>query len=174
MTTSHPKRRFFRYSLRTLMIAVTVFCVWLGIATKRGRDQRLAVEVIREAGGSVSYDDHVNLDPAGGSFSRGPPGSFFDAPGPEWLRRLIGNEYFLSVQAVDLGETNADDANLVAIEQFSDLKVLSLYDTNITDAGLEHLKGLTKLFKLYLSNTLVTDEGVKRLQQALPKCRISH
>ena len=31
-----PKpRRFFRYSLRTLMIVVTLFCMWLGIIEKR-------------------------------------------------------------------------------------------------------------------------------------------
>ena len=38
MTTSHPKRRFFRYSLRTLMIVVKVFCIWLGIIANRARN----------------------------------------------------------------------------------------------------------------------------------------
>ena len=44
----------------------------------------------------------------------------------------------------------------------------------MTDAGLEHLKGLTKLETLNLEQTKVTDAGVKRVQQALPKCAISH
>ena len=29
-----PRRRWFRYSLRTLFVVVTVFCVWLGVQVK--------------------------------------------------------------------------------------------------------------------------------------------
>ena len=40
MTTTHPKRRFFRYSLRTLMLVVTVFCIWMGITVATDIPQR--------------------------------------------------------------------------------------------------------------------------------------
>jgi Leucine-rich repeat (LRR) protein len=43
----------------------------------------------------------------------------------------------------------------------------------ITDSGLEHLRGLTNLEELNMSATAVTKVGVKRLQQALPKLKIS-
>jgi len=45
MTTSAPlRRRWFRYSLRTLFVLVTVFCVWLGVQVKWIHDRR---EVVR-------------------------------------------------------------------------------------------------------------------------------
>ncbi len=44
MHDTRSRRRFFRYSLRTLFVVVTVFCVWMGITAKRARDQRLAQE----------------------------------------------------------------------------------------------------------------------------------
>ena len=51
---------------------------------------------------------------------------------------------------------------------------LSLGLTEVTDAGLVQLKGLTKLKFLILNKTKVTAAGVKQLQQALPKCEITH
>ncbi len=76
MTTNvtKPRRRFFRYSLRTLMIVVAVFCVWLGFTAKRARDQRLAVEAIRAVHGGISFQHQLDRT---------------DPPGPEWLRPLI-------------------------------------------------------------------------------------
>jgi len=72
MTTTHPRRRFFRYSLRTLFIVVTVFCIWMAFAAIRARDQRYAVDAILEAGGSVSYEHQI-------------PRAKTEPPGPEWL-----------------------------------------------------------------------------------------
>ena len=47
MTTDQPKprRRWLQFSLRTLFVVVTVFCVWMGLVTKAARDQRQAVEL---------------------------------------------------------------------------------------------------------------------------------
>ena len=53
MSNNHSKRRFFRYSLRTLFLVVTVFCILMGTVVKRARDQRLVVAAIRAVGGAV-------------------------------------------------------------------------------------------------------------------------
>ena len=58
MTTDHhnpskPRRRWFQYSLRTLLVLVTVLCVWLGVTVNRARKQREAVAAIQELGGTV-------------------------------------------------------------------------------------------------------------------------
>ena len=194
MTTTQPKRRFFRYSLRTLMLLVTVFCIWMGIVTKRARDQKYAVEAIRELGGVVFYE-HQTIPFVFVGIGRSPPGFNIVEPGPKWLRRFIGDEYFFTVSGVNLGELKIDDASLAEIKRltnvktldlrntqvtdiglkhlkgWTDLTSLNLRDTNITDAGLEHLKGLAKLLELQLNNK-VSDESVKKLQQALPNCKI--
>jgi len=149
MTTTHPKRRFFRYSLRTMFVVVTVFCVWLTIIVNRARDQKWAVDAVLELGGEVIYEHQWGVS--------GPPG-------PEWLRRFIGDEYFFSVYRVDLDNTKADDTTLASIKRFTDLEHLTLRDNQITDAGLEHLKGLTNLYGLDLSNTKITDAGLMHLK----------
>ena len=117
MTTTHPRRRFFRYSLRTLLLVVTVFCVFmgtLGTFVKRAMDQRLAVESIRESGGGISYES--------------------GSGGPNWLRQLIGNEYFSSVVLVRLTGPNVKNESLKFIKRLTDVETLDLTNTQITSA----------------------------------------
>ena len=95
MTSNPPKprRRWLQFSLRTLLVVVTVFCIWMWIATKRAREQRWAVEAILKAGGTVAYrHEYFPMSPY-------PPS---DPPGPDWLRQWFGNEYFFSVAKVDV------------------------------------------------------------------------
>jgi hypothetical protein len=45
MTDSKPRqRRWLRFSLRTLFVLVTVFCVWMGVQVKWVRDRHEAIE----------------------------------------------------------------------------------------------------------------------------------
>ena len=53
---SKPRRRYLRFSLRTLLAAgVTILAVGLGIVADRAAKQRRAVEVVRRYGGQVNY-----------------------------------------------------------------------------------------------------------------------
>jgi len=93
MTTDHPnpskpRRRWFQFSLRTLLVLLTVLCVWLGVTVNRARKQREAVAAIEALGGYVRYEYQY--------------GSGQEPPGPKWLRELIGEEYFVSVVYVVL------------------------------------------------------------------------
>ena len=50
MTTDHPnpskpRRRWFQFSLRTLLVLVTVLCVCQAVTANRARKQREAVEI---------------------------------------------------------------------------------------------------------------------------------
>ena len=145
-----PKRRWLQFSLRTMFLVMTVFCIWIAITAKRARDQKLAVEAIREMGGRVFYEHQI--------------GNPSDPLIPEWLRRFIGDEYFFSVNGIQLEGPDFDDASLIAIEQMTDAKLLALTDTKITDTGLVHLKGLTKVETLVLNGTQVTGTGMVHLK----------
>ena len=79
----------------------------------------------------------------------------------------------IPVISVSLVGTVVDDAALEQLKELTQLQRLDLSDTHVTDAGLEHLKGFTQLQSLNLNETAVSKEGVKKLQQALPKCKIS-
>ena len=43
-------RRWSRYSLRSLLVAITAAAIWLGVTTDRAIEQRRAVEFARAAG----------------------------------------------------------------------------------------------------------------------------
>ena len=147
-----PRRRWLQFSLRTLFVVVTVFCVWVGITAKRARDQKYAVETIQEMGGWVFYehqiDDRTNMTITrnGRLYDRG---GIPARPGPAWLRRIIGDEYFTTVNLVGMRGPQFNDASLEVVKPLTDLKRLALYDTKITN------------------------EGLKKLQEALPNCKIT-
>ena len=173
------KRRWFQFSLRTLL-GLTLL-VGLGMATwivpikKSAEKQKVAVDAIKTDAGSVFYDYQV--DPSGSLTTGAEP------PGPSWLRRLLGDDFFSTVVGVGVN-TPADmkhvgelsklrtigaygvpisDADLKGVRELSQLTTLNLSRTPVTDAGLRNLKGLSQLEDLELSGTRVTDLGLKQL-----------
>jgi hypothetical protein len=179
-------RRRPKFSIRSLLVLVVVAavpCWWFGMKMRQAERQREAVQAIQEVGGGVSYDyQHTSM--------MGHP------PGPAWLRRLLGDDFFADVRSVyflnvgDVGDeslqhleslrnlrllsldrTQVSDDGLEHLRGMNNLEQLNLSNTRITDAGLQHLKGLTNLSSLDLRGTEVTDEGIEKLRQALPTCR---
>ena len=181
-------RRLFQFRLRTILILTTIIAVWLGWWSYKARQQREAVAVIRKTGGEVEYDASLPWTVG----MKDPP------QWPQWLLENIGVDYFGSVQAAFLINTEVTDADLEHLKGLTALQGLGISNTKVTDAGLEHLKGLTALQKLTVSNTKVTDAGlehlegltdlrwllldntqvtdagVARLQEALPNCWCAH
>ena len=180
-----PRRHWFRYSLRTLLLAMVVISLALGWFTarmKKAKRQKAAVSAIVSLSGLVVFDDQPDDLTAAPTVS----------PVPRWLRNLLGDDFFrtavhvvafndASMEAVrELPEIRrldfvggpATDAGLVHVRGLSQLETLNLSDTQITDAGLKYLKGLTQLRELCLRGTSVTSEGVRKLQRSLPNCRV--
>jgi len=180
-----PKRRWFQYSLRTLLLLMLLASIgmsWFAVKMQRARRQREAVEAIEKLGGWVRFDYQVNQSIV---LASSPPPQ---PPGPEWLRRVLGDDFFAKVVSADLHNTQATDAwlehldglphlqqlNLMGtpvsdagvqhVERLGELRVLSLDSTQVTDAGLDRLRGLGQLQLLLLCNTKITDAGLMRLK----------
>jgi len=185
------RRRWYQYSLRTLLIVVTLAGCgfgWLGWKVREARQQQSAVAVIEKLGGRVIYD--YGFDSQGNELPTATP------PGPAWLRSLVGDDCFRCVCCVYLDITPGKSADLQYLKCFTHLNNLEISDTQaadggleylkglaelgylrirgpqVTDAVLEHLKCLTQLKLLTLDGTQVTDAGLANLQQALPGCEI--
>jgi len=160
MTGPQPptKRRWLAYSLRSLLILITVVAVWLGIKTTQARRQKAAVAAIEASGGMVRYN--FQEPPPGGR----PPGEqpAVDPPGPKWLRDLIGDEFFQDVVEVSWAhnaEITTDDLRWLA--DFPMLDKLNLNNTNVDDAGLEQIAERTSLTHVLLENCkTMTDRGL--------------
>ena len=153
--SSHA-RRILQLSLRTLFLLLTAGCIWLGVITKRARDQRAAVNRVLELGGSVSFD--YEFDKSGKRIKDAQP------PGWRWLRQRIGDEYFREVRRVMLDRTSATDDDLRLIGKLRATKTLSLNFTNVGDSGLAHVRHLRILEYLGLAETRVTDKGIRCLE----------
>ncbi|MGA2031281.1 MAG: hypothetical protein ABSG68_03405 [Thermoguttaceae bacterium] len=154
MIAPRPKLRWFQFSLRTLLVFVTLCafaCSWLAVKLQQAKRQREAAAAVEKLGGQVEWSE---------------------PSGPLWLRRLLGDDLFRSVVDVGLGGTEVTDAELEHLKGLDQLQSLNLARTNIAGAGLGNLKGLNQLQYVYLGGTQVTDAGVKKRQQALPNCEI--
>jgi len=152
-------RRFFRLSLRTLLLLVVLLAVWLGITFNRVRQQRAAVARIEQLGGSVQYLHELDPDDLTFPWRIDEPVS----PGPPWLRRLLGPEFFETVVAVELNQTRVTDADLRIIGKLRGVVVAQLNCTSVSDAGLYELRNWRKLRSLGLMDTQVTGAGLRHL-----------
>jgi Leucine-rich repeat (LRR) protein len=161
--TPVKRSRRWRYSLRTLLVVVTLLCIWLGIVTKRAVDQRRAAAAIETAGGHFSCDTSSEAVSA-------------DEPKPRsWLRRIIGDDFFRSIVEVsfqpgEFGEESQEspkptvDDTLALIGKLPALNFLRVDKHRVTDRGLRGLRGLTNLEALYLQGSNITDVGLEQLR----------
>ena len=163
------RRRWLKVSLRTFLLAITVLCVWLGFIVNRANKQKQAVAWVREHGGTVYYDFEFYKENSEFPYKDAEP------PGPDWLRKWIGIDYFADVTYVSLCDEQITDlgplANLIELRildlggtQPSDLwplakmkqmQVLNLSQIQVSD--LSPLSGMRKMRRLSLNNTPVSD-----------------
>jgi hypothetical protein len=142
------RRRFGRFRLRTLLIAMTVCCVWAGIASNRANRQQRAVDAFLQRGAAIgySYQERPDPDPAvtfGVSYRYD-----VEPPGPKWLRRIVGNKYF--VTPVSLRVSNAAVVTEGAWPLIGDLRHLERLMVSDVRLGNRELASLRRLPRLRL------------------------
>ena len=139
--------RWKRFSVRTLLFAVTavsvILSVWAVYVDDYRQQSRSLAEVHRLQG-------HAEITPS---------------IGHSWQRSLVtytlGSEAYVKVTIVDLSGKQVDDATLETLTGLRHLRMLSLDQTQITDAGMEALKSFPQLRLLSLRFTNVSDASTK-------------
>ena len=185
MTSSDKAdRRRFRFSVRLQMLAILVVALGLGWRVEKARTQREAVSAVRRSGGVVGYDYEFD--------SKGDPNPKGRPPGPRWLQRRLGPEYFGEVYMVAFEDWKSRDEleglefldgltrlrslyldhaykitddDLAHLERIPHLRRLWLGHSRVGDAGLAMLKGHTEIQDLYIEGTPVTDAGLVHLRE---------
>ena len=100
----HP--RWFRFSLRMMLVVVAVLCVWLAFTVNAARRQKEAVAAILRAGGTVSYDyQMVPVPVAPNDFNINTAAM---PRTPAWLRSIFGDDFFCNVICVGFSVSGAD------------------------------------------------------------------
>ena len=159
------RRRWLRFSLRTMLLLVTVLSIWLGVKVNQARRQKEAVAALRESGATVRYA-HQQSDAN--------PRIYLveqDLDVPRWLRDLTGDDFFQSVALVEFMRPVTDDdlthlAALPEIETLSFLYLSSHAGGNVTDAGLAHLPRPDRLVRFHASDMSIGDAFLERLANA--------
>lgn len=164
------RRPWLRFSLRTLLITLTILGVWLGVTVERARKQERAASRVRELGGWVLYE--FQIDSSTGRYFRGPKRYQVSPFGPSWLRKLLGPDLFNKPVSINLGLTDVTDDDLVFLQDMPQLRMVGVDKTRVSDAGLRHVVGLKHLEVLYLTHTLVTEDGVEWLREQRPELEI--
>ena len=178
-----------RFSLWTLLIAVTALVVMLGAEVNRMHRRNAAITSLEKVGQVVFHHQYP--------YSYGTVGVTADytaeVHGPSWLRRLVGDEWFLKVQGIHI---QGDDYLIDDATRLPEVRLLSISGSNVTNKGLSSLPKLRKLemltlvdahittikpFKhmdwlkqLDLINTKLTKDQVCELKVALPSTLVVH
>jgi len=158
---TNANQRELRFSIRSLLVVVTLIAICLAWSVYPVLRQRRAASFVERLGGYVVYDYQFSND---GRFQRTP-----NTIVPAWMRKLLGDDWFSRIRVV-FDDTHATDDDLERIMHLADLRELQLDKTNVTDAGMRHLKDSRQLICVAITNTPVTDAGFRELKQ-LPNLR---
>jgi hypothetical protein len=174
-----PRRRWFQFSLRTLLVGTVLLSCAFAFYKEifyRVHQQRRLISKIEKIGGRVGYDD-----PYRRAVERK-----LDPPGSPFVRWLVGNDAYASVEHIDLRQSGATDKDLDTLTEFPKLNAVSIdnrftqnglislaknqnlstiviYDMYFDEPGLKPLASLNKLKSLHLLGTSVDDRSLRNL-----------
>jgi hypothetical protein len=188
---AQPKRRWFRFSLRAMLILTTVLCIWLGRWIDGARKQERAVRAIEAVDGTIVYDYQFDAD--GGSW-----GNDRERLGPKWLRQLIGPHFFetvIDVRLVQRGLTardkrfadiaphladlsrlkhlslwglSMDDDDFAMVAEYSRAEEMICGMMSISDRSAAQIATATSLRKIGLSGVVISAQGIAEFKK-LPR-----
>ncbi len=159
-TVTRPRRRFWRLSVRGLMVLVLVVGGVLGWQARRASVQRRAVAQLVAEGIGTSFD--YEYDSEGTYLVNSRP----RAPG--WLRRAVGDEWFRELASVDVypGTLKAGKLSESAIRaagSLDRLDKLRVYNVPLTDDEFSRMLSLSRPRQILFQETEVTPAALRRI-----------
>lgn len=151
-----PRRRYLTFSLRTVFVLLTIGCVWLAWKCEQARTQREAVKAIEALGGRVRYGWELTRSPGNYAFGLGKA----KPPGPAWLSRIVGEEFFQKVHAVSFAR----------VGDWGEFTPQKPTESDILRA-IPHLKRLASLKCVTISKYQHRNADIQ-LKSALPNCEV--
>ena len=144
--------RRFRFGMKSLLAATTLFCVVLALVAQpmvEARRQQRLLSRVGALGGRVSSLGSQSREPSFGRFVL----ATFDASYDRF-----------TFYGLDFSGTNLRDDDLKVLAEIEHVKELNLSNTRISDDGLRHLANMEFLCRLDLGGTQVTDQGIAQLE----------
>jgi hypothetical protein len=153
---ARPRRRWFRFSLRTLLIftaAVAAIAAWFTLALRAAQDQRDAVMTLAGANENtwIRYELDQNLV------------SGLHRP-TTWYTDLLGIDFFRSVENVSIGNAG-EKVQLSALRRLPKTRSLYLDNVQFSAGDMQIIASLRELEVLNLSETDLSDQDVRELSE---------
>ena len=143
---SSRSRKWIRFSLRAVILLLTIGCIGLACFFNHCRRERAAVDAVVKAGGKVSFERQ---------------GETPTQKVPSWIRSLLGEEPFRTPLYVSLRGEKIDDEFLAThLSAFGSLERLVIKSPNVSDTGLAYLPKNSAYEILWLDCPAVTDAGM--------------
>jgi len=149
-------KSWLRFSLRTCVIVVSVLIVALAVFVNQVKRQERAIQHFLSVGGRVIVEHEVD--------SNGSATTVPKLHGPQWLRKAIGDEYFKSVDRLELSETKITDSDLKYLSALSEMRFLDLSFTSITDESVGSILACDSLETVDIVGTKITEDGAQALK----------
>jgi hypothetical protein len=137
--------------LRGILIVVVVIAILAGWKVNDVRHQRSVVAEVSRFDARIVYDYQV----------QGAPGP----PGPGWLVRLVGHDFFADVVGIEIDAGRIDLQAVAAIATLPRLRFLNLRAEGLSDQGITLFTGITQLDRLTFQSAAVTDAGLAQLAE---------
>lgn len=160
-----PKRR-----RSFLLVLLAIVCVIAAVVITRksilAKRQAELTKIVRDAGGSVQYD--YNGKAAG------------EPSGIEWMRNLLGDEYFVTVNTVRLSGDHITDEKIAALvpdlKKIGTLQAVEIESSKVTNESVGPLSQMSgmKLQSLCIYNSKMDTHALQELTKKFPsKTRIA-
>lgn len=171
-----PLRGLLRFSLRGLIVLVSLVCLGLGWWSDRAGRQRRAIAAVERAGGYVSFaQGHTSVDPPADRrpawAPRWLPEAYFERPRGVWFAGATARGFSFLRDLPTLESASfvscpgVSDADLAALATLRRLELVCLIRTPVTNEGLAHLARLPRLKILQLRGTEIDDRALPHLER---------
>lgn len=154
-SAAKPRRRWPRFSVRSLLLLIVLIAVPLAWKFNQVRNQRLVVAEITNLNGQIIY--HHEMRQVRMARQTAEP------PGPKWLRALLGEDFFAALVWMEINDPRVSDETIALVSTLPDLKELHIRSDQLSDRGLGHLAGLKTLKYLNLVGRQITDNGLEQI-----------
>ena len=148
---ARPKRRWFQFSIGGVLLLTGAVAAVMAFYVNRVQRQREVVALVEQHNGALSYDFQRNR--------QGRP------RGPEWARKLLGQDFFSDLVHVRTTGIKNDEPRLTSIGSLKKLEMLNLRNCAAGDEVFRHFGDLTELRRLDLSGTKLSDAGLNKLDR---------
>src|SRR5262249_10216224 len=140
-----PKRRWFRYSLRTLLVLTALICVVLAFKIVPALDRKRAVSAVQELGGQVIYDYEFKE-------KNDRPPSFSEPP--DWISGILGADFSHDVAVAKIFNVRDSDRVKKAMPKLRSLRSLRELDLinikGLRESDFDFINGLSQLQDVHM------------------------